>query len=121
MGFFDWLRGHGNKDAQAKEPAAAGTEAGAVLRSDNDGWEELPPYIPVDANDHLPALIISSSMAAGAFEHCAVKVRRVNVANPEHRLVSCIAAAIAAGAQEQSKLVVKHIYKQIDTEDANAA
>ena len=33
------------------------------------------------------------------------------IANPEHRTVSIIATALAAGALEQSSFTVKNIYK----------
>ena len=40
-----------------------------------------------------------------------LRVRRVLVANPEHRTVSVIATALAAGALPESSFTVKNIYK----------
>ena len=39
-------------------------------------------------------------------------VRRVSVANPEHRRVAVIATALGAGALDKSTFSVKRIYKK---------
>ena len=91
----------------ASVPDASGTAAGATRET----WEPVPAYLPVDARDHLPAVIATTAIAAGDVPDSALRVTRVLIANPEHRRVTAIAAALAAGSLEDSSFVVRRIHR----------
>lgn len=84
-------------------------------------WEELPAYLPVDPADHPHVTAISTALAAFDRPQASYELKSLSVANPEFQLVSCIAAALAAGALEASSFQVKKIYKKRVTEEPHAA
>lgn len=120
MGLFDWLRRGRSEDEAAPAPTPAAAPA-AETPDQQDEWELVPAYLPVDASEHRVAVVAATAIAAGDSPESQLTVRRVSIANDEHRRVACIATAIAAGALESSKFVVKNIYKNVKMEDGNAA
>lgn len=114
MGFFDWLRHRNAEPDEAKAPAsaAAAKPAPAAPVQQQEEWEPVPAFLPVDASEHRTVVIAATAIAAGDRPESQMVVRRVNAVNPEHRLVSCIASALAAGAMETSQFVVKGVYKK---------
>lgn len=127
MGFRSWLRDRSSRRTQKRAAPNAETpssRAQIALGCPADEWEEVPPYLPVDPAEHLPACIIASALAAGSYEKSKLVVRRVNIANPEHRRVAAIATALGAGALDKSSFTVKRIYKKLEqkgTENEHAA
>ncbi len=121
MGLRSWIRrhtGHGGGqstvsagEAQAPARTAATPTTAQATAAQQDIWEPLPAYLPVDAREHAHACVIASAIAAGDHPASEFRVKRVLVANPEHRTVSIIATALAAGALEKSSFTVKNIYK----------
>ena len=121
MGLRSWIRrhtGHGGGQgaasagaAQATARTAATPTAAQASTAQQDIWEPLPAYLPVDAREHAHACVIASAIAAGDHPSSEFRVKRVLVANPEHRTVSIIATALAAGALPESSFTVKNIYK----------
>lgn len=124
MGFRSWLRDLmgacrdagpvGDEDGPASAstgganvPAASETAAETARET----WEPVPAYLPVDARDHLSAVIAATAIAAGDAPDSALRVARVLIANPEHRRVTAIAAALAAGSLEDSSFVVRRIHR----------
>lgn len=113
MGLFSWF----NKRLDAKEqhdvPAETPQKRAAPVapRQPVSEWEPVPAYLPVDPHEHIAAVVIASAIAAGDRSASELKVKRVLMANPEHRLVTAIATALAAGALEHSSFTVKNIYK----------
>ncbi len=93
MGLRSWIKrhtGHGGRKPSAEAPIA------------------------------VTAATAASAIAAGHDPTSEFRIKRVLVANPEHRTVSIIASALAAGALEQSSLTVMNIYK-INEEGRHAA
>lgn len=121
MGLRYWIRrhtGHGSGrgatsagEAQAPARTAATPTAAQATATQQDIWEPLPAYLPVDAHEHAHVCVIASAIAAGDHPSSEFRVKRVLVANPEYRTVSVIATALAAGALEKSSFTVKNIYK----------
>lgn len=119
MGFLSWLRDRSSRRTQKRAAPNAETPSSRAQIAPGcpaDEWEEVPPYLPVNPAEHLPACIIASALAAGSYEKSKLVVRRVNIANPEHQRVAVIATALGAGALEKSSFAVKRIYKQKDME-----
>lgn len=121
MGLRSWIKkhtGHGGargtrdatetRSAAAVAPMPAGTPA---ANPEQDMWEPLPAFLPVDPRGHEHVCVIASAIAAGDHPTSEFRVKRVLVANPEYRTVSVIATALAAGALEKSSFTVKNIYK----------
>ena len=120
MGLRSWIRRHtGRRDAQDAElpiESRSTTVAGAMPAASastpqQEVWEPLPVYLPVDPREHEHVCVIASAIAAGDHPSSEFRVKRVLVANPEYRTVSVIATALAAGALEKSSFTVKNIYK----------
>ena len=80
-----------------------------------------PRTCPWTPPSTVPVVVAATAIAAGDRPESKLVVRRVSVANPEHRLVTCIASSIAAGALEKSQFVVKKVYKKKVMEDNHAA
>ena len=115
MGFRSWLRERFSR--RSRKRAAANTASSAPSAQiapgcPADEWEEVPAYLPVDPAEHMPACIIASALAAGAYEQSKLVVKSVSIANPEHRRVAVIATALGAGALDKSSFCVKRIYKK---------
>ena len=103
MGFFDWLRRKNDEPSAASSaPVSAPAPAPAAPAAPKEEWEPVPAFLPVDASEHRPVVVAATAIAAGDRPDSQMVVRRVSVVNPEHRLVSCIASSIAAGALENS-------------------
>ena len=91
MGFLSWLRDRSSRRTQkhaAPNAETPSSRARIALGCPADEWEEVPPYLPVDPAEHLPACIIASALAAGSYEKSKLVVKRVSVANPEHQRVA---------------------------------
>lgn len=130
MGLRSWLRGILVRQPRKRAARRASTlittsgQAAAPSSAFDDpgpGWEELPPYLPVDPREHREAVIIASAIAAGDHPESSVQVKRISMANPEYRRVACIATALGAGALEKSSFTVKRIYRKTTTEETHAA
>ena len=126
MGLCSWLRERFRRTddvpaeasaaragARAEEPETFGCSAGS--------WVEVPPFVEVDPKDHAAACVVASAIAAGDRPESTMVVRRVSIANDEHRRVACVATAIAAEAYEMSSFKVKKIYKQMERGSEHAA
>ena len=91
--------------------SGTGSASSTVGGPDSDIWEPLPAYLPVGPRNHTHTCVIASAIAAGDHPTSEFRVKRVLIANPEHRTVSIIATALAAGALPESSFTVKNIYK----------
>ena len=128
MGLRSWLleRTRRTSKHDGCAPSAAGEEADAAgERRDapgpsESGWQEVPAFLPVNPQEHTVPCVIASAIAAGDRPESELRIRRVSVANPEHRRVAIVATALAAGALESSAFTVKRIYKK-DEEGSHAA
>ena len=96
---------------ESMQGSGTGSASSTVGGPDSDIWEPLPAYLPVDPRNHTHACVIASAIAAGDHPTSEFRVKRVLIANPEHRTVSIIATALAAGALPESSFTVKNIYK----------
>ena len=64
MGFLSWLRDRSSRRTQkhaAPNAETPSSRAQIALGCPADEWEEVPPYLPVDPAEHLPACIIASA------------------------------------------------------------
>lgn len=117
MGFRSWLRERFSRESRARETSHAQERTAAqpvevAPGCPADAWEEVPAYLPVDPAEHMPACIIASTITAGDQDTSKLVVKRVSIANPEHRRVTAIATALGAGALEKSSFSVKRIYRK---------
>ena len=133
MGLRSWLRARGghaspradarsaapSRASRAHDPDAPDSEIAPGCPAST--WEEVPAYLPVDPAEHRAACVIAATIAAGDRPESKMRLKGIAIANPEYRLVACIATAIGAGALEQSSFTVKRIYRHTSQEDAHAA
>lgn len=101
MGIFDWFK---RKNSESTEEI--------IVHEENDGWEELPAYIPASADQHTLVSIVATSIAAGNNPDSKFTVKKVWQRNPEVDLVSVIATSIAAGDFPDRQLKIKKISKK---------
>lgn len=116
MGLRSWIKRHAGRGRRpsAGTPTTVAAAVATTVKAagrDEDTWEPLPAFLPVDPHEHEHVCVIASAIAAEDHPNSAFRVKRVLVANPEYRTVSVIAAALAAGTLEKSSFTVKNIYK----------
>lgn len=76
---------------------------------ENDEWQEIIGYIPVESEEHQFVSLIATAIAAGDQPESEFSVKRILKRNPEAQLVSVIATSIASADRTESQFVVRSI------------
>ncbi|WP_429950753.1 hypothetical protein IGJ55_001213 [Enterococcus sp. AZ170] len=72
-------------------------------------WQEVAGYIPIEGGEYQLVSIIATAIAAGEQPESKFVIKRISKRNPEAQLVSVIATSIAAADHAQSQFVIRSI------------
>ncbi|EOI01690.1 hypothetical protein UAY_01098 [Enterococcus moraviensis ATCC BAA-383] len=76
---------------------------------ENDGWQEITGYIPVESTEYQFVSLIATAIAAGDQPESEFSIKRILKRNPEAQLVSVIATSIASADHAESQFVIRSI------------
>ncbi|MFV0555929.1 MAG: hypothetical protein ACK5LM_02340 [Lactovum sp.] len=79
----------------------------------NQEWETIPAYLPIEDKDYELLSIIVAAIIAADKENTKIKIKRIWKKNPEFELLSVLSSAIAVvNNNEENYLKIKNILKK---------
>lgn len=103
MGLFERLfNKEKTEKTTAKEPLSP------IIKEQNE-WQEVVGYIPVESEEYQLVSLIATAIAAGDQPESEFIVKRISKRNPEAQLVSVIATSIASADHAESQFVIRSI------------
>ncbi|WP_086313655.1 hypothetical protein A5821_001184 [Enterococcus sp. 7F3_DIV0205] len=79
-----------------------------IVKEENE-WQEIAGYIPVENEEYQFVSLIATAVAAGDRPESEFTIKRISKRNPEAQLVSAIATSIASADDTQSHFVIRSI------------
>ncbi|WP_348920366.1 hypothetical protein [Enterococcus rotai] len=79
------------------------------IEEEENEWQEIVGYLPVESAEYQFVSLIASAIAAGDQPESEFIIKRISKRNPEAQLVSVIATSIASADHAESQFVIRSI------------
>ncbi|WP_430603565.1 hypothetical protein IGJ02_001140 [Enterococcus sp. DIV0724b] len=103
MGLFERLFNKEKTEIKSDE-----VRLSPIIEEQNE-WQEVVGYIPVESEEYQFVSLIATAIAAGDQPESEFRIKRISKRNPEAQLVSVIATSIASADHTESQFVIRSI------------
>lgn len=109
MGLFERLFNKEKTEMKTDKPPISPSE------EEENEWQEIVGYLPVESTEYQFVSLIASAIAAGDQPESEFIIKRISKRNPEAQLVSVIATSIASADHAESQFVIRSIKEKRTT------
>lgn len=112
MKFWNRLFGKNQTNKRMHQVVPPTKIAPEKISVEDEGWEEIPFFIPSEAVEKELISLIATSIAAENHTESSFVIKKIMEKNPEVKHIAIIVASIASGVAPASQFVIRKIYQK---------